>query len=135
MSVLKDDRKAMNLKTHGEVWHSRLGHANISKLSHIDFLINVSFSFKDDVCHACVKAKHTRSVFPKSFIKSNECFELIHCDVWGKYRKPSTTHASFFLTIVDDYSRAVWVYLIKHKDEASDCLINFHKMIETQFGK
>ena len=53
----------------------------------------------------------------------------------GKCRKPSTTHASFFLTNIDDYRRTIWVYLIKHKDEASDCLINFHKMIETQFGK
>ncbi|KAJ0464609.1 putative RNA-directed DNA polymerase [Helianthus annuus] len=113
MGVLRDDRRVMTLKTDAEVWHSRLGHASTSKLSHIESLKNVSFGFKYHVCHACMKAKHTRSIFPKSFIKSNECFELIHCDIWGKYRKPSTGLANFFLTIVDDYSRGVWVYLIK----------------------
>lgn len=41
----------------------------------------------------------------------------------------------FFLTIVDDYSRALRVFLIKHKSEVSDCQIYFHKMIKTQFGK
>ncbi|KAJ0534271.1 putative RNA-directed DNA polymerase [Helianthus annuus] len=53
----------------------------------------------------------------------------------GQISKPSTTRANYFLTIVDDFSRAVWVYLIKHKSEASDCLMNFYKMVKTQFGK
>nr|KAJ0210072.1 hypothetical protein LSAT_V11C400204200 [Lactuca sativa] len=30
---------------------------------------------------------------------------------------------------------SVWIFLLKHKHEASTCLINFHKMIKTQFGK
>lgn len=80
-------------------------------------------------------AKHTRSPFPKSSIKTNECFDLIHCDIWGKYPKPSTAHANFFLAIVDDYDRAIWVYLIIQKSEASDCLINFHSKVKIQFGK
>ncbi|KAI3507425.1 hypothetical protein L1887_22411 [Cichorium endivia] len=135
MGMATHERKAMATKVDARVWHSRLGHASDSKLSNIDFFKNVSFNFKDDVCDSCVKAKHTRTPFPKSFIKTNECFDLIHCDIWGKYRKPSTTHASFFLTIVDDFSRAIWVFLIKHKSEASDCLISFHNMVKTQFSK
>jgi hypothetical protein len=95
MGVLKGDRRVMTLKTDAEVWHSRLGHASTTKLSHIESLKKFSFVFKDDVWHVCMKAKHIRSVFPKSFIKSNESFELIHCDIWGKYRKSSTTLANF----------------------------------------
>ena len=40
-----------------------------------------------------------------------------------------------FLTIVDDYSRSVWLFLLKFKHEASSHLKSFHKMIQTQFGK
>ncbi|KAF5776249.1 putative RNA-directed DNA polymerase [Helianthus annuus] len=135
MGMVAKERKAMMTKVDATVWHKRLGHASSMKLCQIESLNDVSFDFQDNVCDACIKAKHTRSLFQKSSIKTNECFDLIHCDVWGKYRKPTTTHANFFLTIVDDFSRAVWVYLIKHKSEAGDCLMAFHKMVKTQFGK
>ncbi|KAK1414482.1 hypothetical protein QVD17_30227 [Tagetes erecta] len=135
MGMAAQERKAMAIKVDAKVWHSRLGHASDSKLSHIHFLRDFSFNFKENVCDSCAKAKHTRSPFPKSFIKTNECFVLIHCDIWGKYRNPSTAHASFFITIVDDFSRALWVFLIRNKSEASECLINFHNMVKTQFSK
>lgn len=87
------------------------------------------------VCDSCVRAKHTRLSFPSSNIKSDACFDLIHCDVWGSYRTPSLSWAHYFLTMVDDYSRSVWVFLLKYKHEASQQLINLCNMIKTQFGK
>ncbi|GJU89408.1 putative RNA-directed DNA polymerase [Tanacetum coccineum] len=51
------------------------------------------------------------------------------------YRVLSYTRANYFLTTVDDFSRAVWVFLIKHKSEANKRLMNFHKMVEVQFEK
>jgi hypothetical protein len=101
---------------------------------HISFLQNVTLNSKD-FCDSCVKAKFIRLPFPISTIKTSACFDLIHCDVWGKYRTPSFTYASYFLTIFDDFSRAVWVFLLKHKHEASTCLVKFHKMVQTQFDK
>nr|GEU42740.1 retrovirus-related Pol polyprotein from transposon TNT 1-94 [Tanacetum cinerariifolium] len=52
-----------------------------------------------------------------------------------KYRRLSLTRANCFLTIVDDYSRMVWLYLLKHKHEASSCLIDFYNLVKTHFGK
>nr|GFB19603.1 retrovirus-related Pol polyprotein from transposon TNT 1-94 [Tanacetum cinerariifolium] len=49
--------------------------------------------------------------------------------------RPSLTGANYFLTIVDDYSRAVWIYLLKHKHEASFCLSDFYNMVKTLFEK
>ncbi|KAJ0790830.1 putative RNA-directed DNA polymerase [Helianthus annuus] len=135
MGMVVEERKAMMSKTDAEVWHRRLGHASYNKLSRVGFLENISLNVKDYVCDACCKAKQTRLPFPRSSIKTVACFDMIHCDIWGKYRKPSTTHSNFFLTIVDDYSRAVWTYLIKHKSDAGECLINFQRHVKTQFGK
>jgi len=42
------------------------------------------------------------------------------------------TVPSIFLTIVDDYSRCVWIYLMKQKSEATDYLIMFCNMAKTQ---
>ncbi|GJX50519.1 ribonuclease H-like domain-containing protein [Tanacetum coccineum] len=40
-------------------------------------------------------------------------------DLWGPYRVHSREGYRYFLSIVDDYSKAVWVYLVKTKDESS----------------
>ncbi|MFS7948515.1 putative RNA-directed DNA polymerase [Helianthus anomalus] len=115
-------------------WHRRLGHPSSVKMSHIGSLVNFSGS-KNDFCDSCVRAKMTRLPFRLSSIKTSECFDMIHCDIWGGYRTFSLTHGNYFLTIVDDFSRAVWVYLIKRKSQASDCLINFCNLVKTQFKR
>lgn len=38
------------------------------------------------------------------------------------------------LSIVDDFSRGVWVYSMKHKSEVERCLQSFICMVEKQFG-
>ena len=54
--------------------------------------------------------------------------------MWGGYRVKSFSGARYFLTIVDDASRGVWVYLMSEKSEASQLLMDFCVMVETQFG-
>lgn len=70
MSMATKERRTMALKVDARVWHSRLGHASDSKLSHVDFPENFYFIFKDRLCDACVKAKHTQlaPLFPKVLI-------------------------------------------------------------------
>lgn len=80
-------------------------------------------------------AKQSRQTFSLSTTSSKECFELIHIDIWGGYHVPSLTGAQFFLTIVDDYSRGTWVYLMKHKSETCSLLVSFVHLVETQFNK
>lgn len=74
-------------------------------------------------------------MFYESSNKSKECFSLIHCDVWGPYRVASSCGAVYFLTIVDDFSRSVWTYLLLAKSEVKTVLKNFCSMTEKQFGK
>ncbi|KAJ0810676.1 putative RNA-directed DNA polymerase [Helianthus annuus] len=133
MGMLGTRRKAMMVTS--DLWHKRLGHAGDEKLSQINFLSNFSFKNSDNICDSCMKSKFTKLPFPTSTTKTNACFDLIHCDIWGRYRTPSFTKANYFLTIVDDFSRSIWVYLLKHKFEASTCLMHFHKMVKTQFEK
>ncbi|KAD6454947.1 hypothetical protein E3N88_09653 [Mikania micrantha] len=133
MGMIGKRRKAMMVTK--DIWHKRLGHAGDEKLSKINDLSSFSFKNNEDICDSCIKSKLIRKPFPISTSKTNACFELLHCDIWGKYRTPTFSKANYFLTIVDDYSRAVWVFLLKHKYEASTCLINFHKLIKTQFER
>lgn len=118
------------------LWHRRLGHPSFSTLSYLPFLSgfkNVSEKFGG--CDICFQSKQTREVFIDSFNKATDCFDLIHCDLWGPYRVPSSCGAVYFLTIMDDYSRTVWIYLLLEKSEVKTVLSEFISMVSRQFGK
>ena len=52
----------------------------------------------------------------------------------GAYRIKSFSGAKYFLTIIDDASWGVWVFLMNEKNEASQYLMDFFEMTKTQFG-
>lgn len=115
-------------------WHKRLCHASKDKLSRIGLAKSNTINSSRQLCDSYAKAKLARTHFRISSIKTN-FFYLIHYEIWGGYRVPSYTKANQFLTIVDDFSRVVWVFLIKHKSDGCRCLVNFHKMVMVKFGK
>jgi len=58
---------------------------------------------------------------------------MLHCDIWGPLNVPSIHGHKYFITIVDDYSRFVWIILIKSKSEVSLHIQQFITLIENQF--
>ena len=80
---------------------------------------------KSFVCDVCHFAKQKGLCFPISTSKSKKCFDLIHVDVWGPYSIPSIHGHKYFLTIVNDYSRYTWIFLLKQKSEVVNVLENF----------
>ncbi|GJT43032.1 retrovirus-related pol polyprotein from transposon TNT 1-94 [Tanacetum coccineum] len=119
-----------------DLWHKRLGHPS-AKIAELlpDVGSRSTSNLVNKVCDVCLRAKQSRDHFPISENKATDIFELIHCDLWGGYRTLSSCGASYFLTIVDDYSRAVWIYLLKNKTEAPLKLLNFFAMVERQYNK
>lgn len=47
---------------------------------------------------------------------------------------PTYAGYCFFLTIVDDFSRYTWVYLMKRKADALHIIPKFFKLVQTQYG-
>ncbi|CAM8888782.1 unnamed protein product [Rhodiola kirilowii] len=120
-----------------ELWHNRLGHASMDVL---DILLKnkspkVNCRQFKSCCTVCPMAKQTKLSFPLSNHKTVASFDLVHCDVWGPFHEPTHTGAKYFLTIVDDFSRAVWAFLMQQKSEAAGMIIDFFAMVHTQFGK
>lgn len=98
------------------LWHRRLGHPSDSVLLYLPECDRTSSSFEEiKSCDICFRAKQTRETFNDSINKASDCFSLVHADVWGPYRTPSTCGAVYFLTLVDDYSRTVWTHLMTTK--------------------
>ena len=79
------------------LWHRRLGHPSYKALSTLLIFKSSKLDFTtSSQCDICFKAKQTRKVFPDSLNKVVSPFSLIHCDVWGPYRTPSSCGALYF---------------------------------------
>lgn len=114
-----------------ELWHNRMGHPYarvVGSLSNI-FVFAVSEN-SNKACDVCLRAKQARVFFPSISSKTTSVFELIHCNLWGPYWTPSISGARYFLTIVDDFSRSVWLYLLHDKTETSTHLKFLLSMVE-----
>lgn len=58
--------------------------------------------------------------------------EYIHADMWGASRIKTPGGNMYFLSIIDDYSRKVWVFLLKFKNECLYKFLNWKTYVETQ---
>lgn len=74
-------------------------------------------------CDSCHTAEQTRSPFPESSNKATKKFELVHMNTWGPYSTSSLSGCHYFLTLVDDYSRSIWVYLVQANLQPSRLLV------------
>ena len=115
-----------------DVWHYRLGHSSYS-VSNIDGEVHFSKIPNEKPCSICPLAKLHKLPFPLSIHKTEKCFELLHCDIWGPCNEIGSDGSKYFLTIVDDFSRCTWNYMLKLKSDATTTLQSFCAMIETQF--
>ena len=82
-----------------ELWHHRLGHPS-DRVVKLVPAISYSTSRKklNKACEVCPQAKQKRDSFPVSDSKASRIFELIHCDLWGPNKIPSSCGAHYFLT-------------------------------------
>lgn len=117
-----------------DLWHQRMGHPSEKVLKLLPPVSNLVRKNKN-VCDVCPRAKQTRDSFPISENNASSLFELVHIDLWGPYKVPSSCGAKYFLTIVDDYSRGVWISLIRNKTEVESTLLNFIALIKRQFDR
>ncbi|KAJ0920051.1 putative RNA-directed DNA polymerase [Helianthus annuus] len=115
-------------------WHSRLGHPSDQVLAVLKQSLKIHSS-EHGPCDICHRAKQVRVPFPLSEHKSRAVGDLIHLDVWGPYRVTSYDSYKYFLTIVDDFSRAVWCYFLTNKTEVFENLKVFYELVLTQFKK
>jgi hypothetical protein len=119
------------------IWHPHLGHMSehgMAELIKRELLVGCNMS-KLEFCEHCIFGKHKRVKFNASVHTTKVILEYVHADLWGPSLKKSLGVGSYILTIIDDYSRKVWSYFLKHKYEAFDAFRKWKVMIEKQTEK
>ncbi|CAH9098391.1 unnamed protein product [Cuscuta epithymum] len=84
-------------------------------------------------CEACILGKHCRVVFPKSSTIYENCFDLVHSDVWTSPCISRDRH-KYFVTFIDEKSKYAWVTLLPSKDRVYEAFVNFHNYVINQFN-
>lgn len=121
--TLNGSSNATEHKLHESMlWHLRLAHISDRGLQelHKQGLLGDKPLNQLDFCEDSVKGKSTRVKFNKGVHRSTAPLEYVHSDLWGPSRVPSNGGAKYFMTVIDDYSRRVWIYTLKNKSEALD---------------
>lgn len=122
------------------IWHRRLGHLSDAVLSKMKngIVSGVKIDEKLDNkfnCVSCCEGKQSRNPFGNAGSRAESLLEIIHTDLCGPTKTLSIGGARYFLLFVDDYSRMVFVYFLKTKDEAFQYFVDFKNMVENQIEK
>jgi hypothetical protein len=109
-------------------WHARFGHLNfqalwrlaqanmVRGLPHIDHM--------DQLCDGCLAGKQRHAPFPEeATFSAQEALELVHGDLCGPISPATPGGRKYFLLLVDDMSRYMWIRLISGKHEAAAAVI------------
>ena len=102
-----------------KLWHLRLEHISLKDLKELEKqkVLGADKIEKLDFYEDCVLGKSTRASFNKSVNKTKSILDYVHSDLWGPSQVSSLGRKRFFMSIIDDYSRKVWVYVLRTKDQ------------------
>ncbi|KAJ9552349.1 hypothetical protein OSB04_016394 [Centaurea solstitialis] len=119
------------------LWHMRLGHVSekgmiiLGKKGILGSHKVADLAF----CVHCIFGKQRRASFPKAVHTTKSTLDYLHADYWGPSQVPSLGGGRYFLSIIDDYSRMTWVFIMKHKSEAFGKFKDWKVLIENKVGK
>ena len=125
---------AISDSNNAKLWHLRLGHPPFNVIKNVLPTLRTSSYEHSSFCKICPAARQSRLSFPTSHIKTIVPFELLHLDIWGPYKHCTHHGCTMFLTIVDDFTRTTWIYLMKYKSDAVSIFKSFYSYVKTQFN-
>lgn len=128
-----------------QLWHRRLGHVHhdavrtqfSQHMAKDAGTLSAARPFSPSAsdaplhCDACSVGKAHRLPFPKaSTTRSTAPLQLVHTDICGPFRVPSIGKARYFIVIVDDFSRFIWLRTMVAKSEAEQYFKEYQRWAE-----
>ena len=120
------------------LWHSRLAHTSIKNLKLLagKGILDKGKISDLEFCENCIMGKAKRLSFDVGKHNSEEVLRYVHSDLWGSPQVHlSLARKQYFMSIIDDYTRKVWVYFLATKDEAFLKFCEWKILVENQVNK
>lgn len=134
LDVVSSNNQALNVRLTNvtTLWHRRYGHMNR------DYLITLqknelvcglpSLVYPSNICCTCIARKQHRVPFGDSTHCVKGPLDVIHTDLCGPIGA-SISGLRYFLLFIDDYSRKMWVYFLKTKDQTFSYFKEFKALV------
>ncbi|KAJ4719824.1 Retrovirus-related Pol polyprotein from transposon TNT 1-94 [Melia azedarach] len=132
------DNKGFSFQGEGGVLHVCKG-SNVVlkgvKRGTLYFLQGSTLSSSVAVASSEIDKDNMTNKFPKAIHRTKGTLDYIHSDCWGPSRVESLGGHRYFVSMIDDFSRMTWVFIMKHKSEAFKNFRQWKALVENQTGK
>lgn len=140
MQACKPVCLAANITDLAWLWHARRGHVNFHALKMMVEKQMVHSLPKLDhptqLCEGCLATKQARLSFPvQAICRAEHPLQLVHTDLCGPIAPHTLAGNKYFFLLVDDYSRMMWVYMLKSKDQALGAFKKFKALAKNETEK
>jgi transposase InsO family protein len=95
-----------------------------------------SFDHVEQFCDICMLTKQRQLPFPQQLsFRAMEWLELMHGDLCGLVTPATPGGRRYFLLLVDDLSRYMWVVVLGSKGETTNAIRNAQAAAEVECGR
>ncbi|WVZ92975.1 hypothetical protein U9M48_039002 [Paspalum notatum var. saurae] len=131
LAAVKDDEAWL--------WHARFGHLSfeaLARMSREGMARGMPrIEHVEELCDSCLAGKQRRSPFAKKAkYRAGDRLELVHGDLCGPISPATHGGRKYFLLLVDDTTRFMWLRLLSSKDEAPEAIKHFQAKVEVETG-
>jgi transposase InsO family protein len=96
----------------------------------------LSFNHVEQFCDVCVLMKQKQLPFPQQLsFRAKEWLELVHGDLYGPVTPATPRGRRYFLLLIDDLSRYMWVVVLGSKIEAANAIKRAQAAAEAECGR
>ncbi|WVZ70719.1 LOW QUALITY PROTEIN: hypothetical protein U9M48_019362 [Paspalum notatum var. saurae] len=87
-----------------------------------------------ELCDSCLAGKQRSPFAKKAKYRASDRLELVHSDMCGPISPATHGGRKYFLLLVDNATRFMWMRLLSAKDEAPEAIKQFQAKVEAETG-
>lgn len=119
------------------LWHKRYDHLNFKSLNRLHDQSMVSGLPKlvapGRECVGCCISKQPRKSYRNLITsRTKSALEVVYLDGCGPMEVETLSGNKIFVTFIDDFTRKVWIYLLKRKSQVFEVFRKYKTMVEKQ---
>lgn len=101
----------INVQYYLNLWHKRLGHVGEIGLHELikQWILKDNVSTTLDDCEYCILGKNKKQSYGNNSYISSAPLDYAYSNLWGPYGTETVGGGRYFMSILDDHSRKLWV--------------------------